>query len=37
MAHLPALDDIRERGATIAANSGIISKDALHVACAVEA
>ena len=37
MARLPALDDIRERGATIAANSGIMSKDALHVACAVEA
>lgn len=31
------MDDIRERGATIAANTGIKSKDALHLACAVEA
>lgn len=35
--HIPAMDDIRERGATIAANTGIKSKDALHLACAVAA
>ncbi len=35
--YIPALDSIRERGATITTNTGIKSKDALHVACAVEA
>ena len=35
--HIPALDSIREQGTTIATNTGIKSKDALHVACVVEA
>lgn len=34
---ISVLDSIREQGTTIATNTGIKSKDALHVACAVEA
>ncbi|ACF45012.1 PIN domain-containing protein [Pelodictyon phaeoclathratiforme] len=35
--YISALDSIRELGATIAIKTGIKSKDALHLACAVEA
>lgn len=35
--YIPVLDNIRERGAIISTNTGIKSKDALHVACAIEA
>jgi predicted nucleic acid-binding protein len=35
--YISALDGIRELGVTIATKTGIKSKDALHVACAVEA
>ena len=35
--YIPALDGIRELGVTIATKTGIKSKDALHLACAVKA
>lgn len=35
--YVPALDKIREHGNIIATNTGIKPKDALHVACAIEA
>jgi predicted nucleic acid-binding protein len=35
--YVPALDSIRKRAVIISINTGIKSKDALHVACAIEA
>jgi predicted nucleic acid-binding protein len=35
--HIPALNTILERGANIGNATGIKSKDALHLACALEA
>ncbi len=34
--HIPALESIRERGLRIESATGIKSKDALHLACAIE-
>lgn len=35
--YIPALENIREQGLTIEKATGIKSKDALHLACAIEA